>query len=194
VSKCRDVAEITVSSRCLSLTSSNAVESSEEETDWAEEISSREGSPGVSQRPRSLSPAKRRVVDAMLQEFRRIVSQYPQSHTIDGSSSDLSSGGTGGWSSNTSTYSSVSIVSWKRSLSGGDSTPPNDDDDSNKQRRPDSKPKGKAAHVGIAICLSILQAQSWQTSDLYVLSRSRLHHRCEIGTSWRLPSTTRAET
>ena len=142
--ECRDIAELTASSRCLSLTSSKAVESSEEDTDWTEEVTSRESSPGISQLPRRLSPAKRRIVETIMQEFQRLFSQSLRTHTTGGSSSGSSQGGTGGWSSNASTYSSASFVSRKRSLSGGGSTPPNDDDDddSNKRRRPDTKPHG----------------------------------------------------
>jgi hypothetical protein len=138
-----DLAELTASSRCLSLTSSKGLESSEEETDRSEEVTSRESSPGVSQLPRRLSPAKRRVVDTIMTEFQRLFSQNLRSHTTGGSSSNSSSGGTGGWSSNTSTYSNASFISRKRSLSGGGSTPPNDDDDTNKRRRPGPKSMGK---------------------------------------------------
>jgi hypothetical protein len=142
-SDCRDIAKLTASSRCPSLTSSQVIESSEEETDWSEEVTSRESSPGISQIPCRLSPTKLRVVDTMMQEFQRLFSQSLRNHTAGGSSSNSSSGGTGGWSSNTSTYSCASFVSRKRSLSGGGPTPPNDDDDANKKRRPDSKSKGK---------------------------------------------------
>jgi hypothetical protein len=134
------VAELTASSRCLSLTSSKAVESSEEETDWTEDTTSRESSPGL---PRRLSPAKRRVVDTVMQEFHRLLDHALRTHTTSGSSSNSSRGGYGGWSSNASTYSSSSFISRKRSLSGGGSTPPNDDEETNKRRRPDPKVDGK---------------------------------------------------
>lgn len=144
--ECREIVELTASSRCLSLTSSKAVESSEEETDDSEEVTSRESSPGVSQLPRRLSPAKRRAVDAIMQEFQRLFNQSMRSHTNGESSSGSSYNGSGAWSSNASTYSSASFVSRKRSLSGGGATPPNDEDDSNKRRRvPGSKTAGKQA-------------------------------------------------
>ncbi|KAF1844455.1 uncharacterized protein K460DRAFT_397545 [Cucurbitaria berberidis CBS 394.84] len=139
----KDIEELTASSRCLSLTSSKAVESSEEDTDWTEEGTSRESSPGISQLPRRLSPAKKQVVETIMQEFQRIFGHCLRAHTTGGSSSGSSHDGYSGWSSNTSTYSSASFVSRKRSLSGGGSTPPNDDDDSNKRRRPDSTVDGK---------------------------------------------------
>jgi hypothetical protein len=137
-----DIDELTVSSRCLSLTSSKAVESSEEETDWTEEQTSRESSPGTSQIPRRLSPAKRRVVENIMQEFQRVFHGGLRMYTGSGNCTSSSSGSTGGCSSNTSVYSASSFVSRKRSLSGGGSTPP-DDDDSNKRRRPSSKAEGK---------------------------------------------------
>jgi hypothetical protein len=137
-----DIDELTVSSRCLSLTSSKAVESSEEETDWTEEQTSRESSPGSSQIPRRLSPAKRRVVENIMQEFHRVFNEGLRTHTGSGNYTSSSSGSTGGCSSNTSIYSASSFVSRKRSLSGGGGTPP-DDDDSNKRRRPSSKADGK---------------------------------------------------
>lgn len=140
--ECDDVAELTASSRCLSLTSSNAVESSEEETDWTEEQTSRESSPGLSQVPRRLSPAKRRVVENIMQEFQRLFNESLRMHTAGGHASRSSSGSYGGWSSNASTYSASSLASRKRSLSGGGATPP-DDDDSNKRRRPYIKADGK---------------------------------------------------
>lgn len=144
--ECQEIVELTASSRCLSLTSSKAIESSEEETDWTEDVTSRESSPGVSQLPRRLSPAKRRAVDAIMQEFQRLFNQSIRSHTTGESSSGSSYNGSGGWSSNTSIYSNASFVSRKRSLSGGGSTPPNDEDDSNKRRRvPGSKAAGKQA-------------------------------------------------
>lgn len=143
--ECKDIEELTVSSRCLSLTSSKMIESSEEETDWTEETASRESSPGMSQLPRRLSPAKRRVVETIMQEFQRLFSKGLRTHTTNCSSSGSSNGGYSGWSSNTSTYSSASFVSRKRSLSGGGSTPPNDDDDSNKRRRPDENTGEKQA-------------------------------------------------
>lgn len=142
-SESRDIDEITASSRCLSLTSSKAAESSENETDWTEDVTSRESSPGLSQLPRRLSPTKRKVVETVMQEFQRLFNQGLQTHTAGGSSSASSYNGSAGWSSNASTYSSASFVSRKRSLSGGGSTPPNDEDDSNKRRRPDSRIDGK---------------------------------------------------
>jgi hypothetical protein len=142
--ECKDITELTASSRCLSLTSSKTNDSSEEETDWSEEVTSRESSPGLPQLSCRLTPTKRRIVETIMQEFHHLLNQSLRTHTAGGSSSSSTSGGAGGWSSNTSTYSSASFVSRKRSLSGGGSTPPNDDDDdSNKRRRPHTKAEGK---------------------------------------------------
>ncbi len=140
----QDVADITASSRCLSLTSSKVEESSEEETDWTEDVTSRESSPGISQLPRRLSPAKRKIVEKIMQQFQKLFQEILRTHTGD-SSSGSSYSGSAGWSSNASTYSSASFVSRKRSLSGGGSLPPNenDEDDSNKRRRPDPKTEAK---------------------------------------------------
>jgi hypothetical protein len=138
-SKCRDVAELTASSRYVSLISLGAVESSEEETVWPEGVSSRESSPDLSQLPCHLSVVKRRAVDTIMQEFQRLFNQSIRSHIAGGHSSNSSSGGTGGRSSNTSTYSSASIEPRKRSLSRGGSISPDDDDDANKRRRPSTK-------------------------------------------------------
>ncbi|KAF2028881.1 hypothetical protein EK21DRAFT_113413 [Setomelanomma holmii] len=133
-----------MSARCLSLTSSQAVDSSEEETDWTEEQTSRESSPGISQVPRRLSPTKRSIVDNVMRDFQRLFNQSLRAHTTGASSSGSSNGPNGCWSSNTSTYSTSSFASRKRSLSGGGSTPPDDDEDeSNKRRRPYSKPDSK---------------------------------------------------
>jgi len=140
-----DMVELTVSSRCLSLTSSKAAESSEEETDWTEEQTSRESSPGTSQVPRRLSPAKRKVVETIMQEFQRLFSHGLRTHTTGPDASSTSNSGSSGWSSNASIYSTSSFASRKRSLSGGGTTPPNEDGDSNKRRRPDSKIDGKRA-------------------------------------------------
>jgi hypothetical protein len=137
------IAELTASSRCLSLTSSQAVDSSEEETDWTEEQTSRESSPGASQLPRRLSPAKRSVVENIMQEFQRLFNQSLRTHTSGGHASSSSNGSNGTWSSNTSVYSASSFASRKRSLSGGGATPPNEDEESNKRRRPDGKAEGK---------------------------------------------------
>jgi hypothetical protein len=131
------------SSRCLSLASSQLTESSEEETDWSEEWTSRESSPGVSQIPRRLSPAKRRLVEAIMQQFRHTFSQSTRK-TAGDSSSDVSQSGNSGWSSNTSTYSTSSSISRKRSLSGSGSNPPNDEDEGNKRRRSSVKPDGSS--------------------------------------------------
>lgn len=139
-----DMEELTASSRCLSLTSSKAVESSDEETDWTEGQTSRESSPGASQVTRRLSPAKRRVVENIMQEFQRLFNESIRTHTSSGHSSSYSSGSAGGWSSNSSTYSASAFVSRKRSLSGSGAPPP-DEDDSNKRRRPDNKDNGKKA-------------------------------------------------
>lgn len=144
-SDCEDILELTASSRCLSLTSSKAAESSEEETDWTEEQTSRESSPGTSQLPRRLSPAKSKVVNAIMQDFQRLFAQGLRTHACGENSSSCS------WSNNTSIYSTSSFVSRKRSLSGGGSTPPDKDDgDSNKRRRrPESKADGKKSVVDL---------------------------------------------
>jgi hypothetical protein len=131
------------SSRCLSLASSQLTESSEEETDWSEEWTSRESSPGVSQIPRRLSPAKRRLVETIMQRFQYTFSQSTRK-TAGDSSSDVSQSGNSGWSSNTSTYSTSSSISRKRSLSGSGSNPPNDEDEGNKRRRSSVKPDGSS--------------------------------------------------
>jgi hypothetical protein len=144
VEECEETTPITEFSRCLSLTSSHAVTSSEEETDWTDEQTSRESSPGESQVPRRLSPAKRNIVDAVMKEFQFLSNQVLRSHTTGGTASGSSSSATIGWSSNASIYSTSSFVSRKRSLSGGGSTPPDDEeDDTNKRRRPDGKTNGK---------------------------------------------------
>ncbi|KAH8728118.1 hypothetical protein GQ44DRAFT_702646 [Phaeosphaeriaceae sp. PMI808] len=129
--ECEDVVELTVSSRCLSLTSSKVVESSDEETDWTEEQTSRESSPGYSQLPRRLTPAKRKMVESIMQDFQRLSSQAFKSHTTAGGSSGSSYSDQSGWSSNASIYSTSSFVSRKRSLN------------SNKRQRSDRKSDDK---------------------------------------------------
>lgn len=146
----QDMVELTASSRCLSLTSSKAADSSEAETEWTEEQTSRESSPGISQLPRRLSPAKRRVVETVMQEFQRLLGKG-LTHTTGGGSSGSSYSGNSGWSSNASIYSASSFVSRKRSLSGGGSEPPNEDDDSNKRRRPDDKVDGMEPVVEVRL-------------------------------------------
>jgi hypothetical protein len=139
---CDDITELTASSSALSLVSSRAATSSEEETDHSEELPSRESSPTISQVPRQIMPVKRRLVDAIMQEFHQAFRMSAQSHTTD-RSNDSSSGSAPGKSTGASAYSNASFVSRKRSLSGGGSTPPDDGDDSNKRRRSDSVSKGK---------------------------------------------------
>jgi len=134
----RDIAELTASSRCLSLTSSHddAAKSSEEETDWTEESGSPYSEPDADGLRPLLSPVKTQLVDAIMVEFHRIFEKMLRTHG-GGSSS-----GTGGYvgSSGSSTYSSSSFISRKRSLSGGSTPPPNENgDDPHKRRRPDPK-------------------------------------------------------
>jgi hypothetical protein len=139
---CGDIAELTASSSRLSLVSSRATTSSEEETDCSEDVESRESSPHISQVPLRMAPAKRRLVDAIMQEFQHVFSASLRSHTTNGSDSN-SNGSTAGSSTATPTYPDTSSIPRKRGLSGGGSTPPDDGDDSHKRPRPDSVPKGK---------------------------------------------------
>ena len=138
-SQIKEMAELTASSRCLSLTSSqdDATKSSDEETDWTEDT----GSPtsiadAESLRP-MLCPMKKQMVDRLMQEFNRIFEKMVRSH--NGGAGAARSTGSGSYtsSSGSSTYSSSSFMSRKRSLSGGSTPPPDDNgDDSNKRRRP----------------------------------------------------------
>jgi hypothetical protein len=139
---CGDIAELTASSSRLSLVSSRTTTSSEEETDCSEDISSREGSPAVSQIPSQVVSAKRRLVDAIMEEFQKVFSATLRNHATNGTNPNSSSNATG-HPTGTSAYSDNSFISRKRSLSGDGSTPPDDGDDSNKRRRPDSVSKGK---------------------------------------------------
>jgi hypothetical protein len=141
--RCGDITQLTASSSRLSLVSSRTTTSSEEETDCSEETASRESSPAVSQILHRLTPAKRRLVDAVMQKFQKVFNTTLRSHTTNGSYSGSGGGGTTGSSTTLSSYSDASFVSRKRSLSGSGSTPPDDGDDSNKRRRPDSVSKGK---------------------------------------------------
>jgi hypothetical protein len=139
---CGDIAELTASSSRLSLVSSRTATSSEEETDCSEDISSREGSPAVSQIPSQVVSAKRRLVDAIMEEFQKVFSATLRNYATNGTNPS-SSGNATGHPTGASAYSDTSFVSRKRSLSGDGSTPPDDGDDSNKRRRPDSVSKGK---------------------------------------------------
>ncbi|KAH8643528.1 hypothetical protein IG631_00991 [Alternaria alternata] len=140
--ECGDIAELTTSSSRLSLVSSRTTTSSEEETECSEEMSSRENSPAISKVHSQMVPAKRRLVDAIMEEFQKVFSATLRNHATNGTNPS-SNGNAAGDSTGTSTYSETSFVSRKRSLSGGGSTPPDDGDDSNKRRRPDSVSKGK---------------------------------------------------
>lgn len=70
----RDIAELTASSRCLSLTSSQdeGIKSSDEETDWTEDVGSPQSEPDASGVPPMLSPIKRQLVESIMREFHRI--------------------------------------------------------------------------------------------------------------------------
>ena len=137
----KEIDELTASSRCLSLTSSQdeISKSSDEETEWTEDT----GSPASmvdSESFRSvLCPMKQQLVEKLMQEFNHMFDKIIRNHQGAGAA-----GGAGfsyySGSSGSSTYSSSSFVSRKRSLSGGSTPPPNDNgDDSNKRRRPDPK-------------------------------------------------------
>jgi hypothetical protein len=136
----REIAELTASSRCLSLTSSHdeTFKSSDEETDWTEEAGSPYSELDADGLRPLLSPVKRQLVDALMAEFHRIFDKMLRMHG-GGSSS-----GTGGYigSSGSSTYSSSSFISRKRSLSGGSTPPDGDGDDPHKRRKPDPKSTG----------------------------------------------------
>lgn len=137
----REIAELTASSRCLSLTSSqdDAAKSSEEETDWTEDAGSPDSFTDAESLRPMLSPVKQQLVDRLMQEFHRIFDKMIRSHHGTGAAGSMGSGYYSG-SSGSSTYSSSSFVSRKRSLSGGSTPPPDDNgDDSNKRRRPDPK-------------------------------------------------------
>jgi len=138
---CEDITELTAPSSRLSLVSSSAATPSEQETDSAEEMASRESSPAALEAPHRLTPTKRLLVDAIMRDFQQVFRTSLRSHTSKGNP------GTGGRASGSSTgaftYSGPSFVSRKRSLSGGSFTPPEDGDDSNKRRRPDFMSKGE---------------------------------------------------
>ncbi|KAL5403564.1 hypothetical protein PMIN06_006711 [Paraphaeosphaeria minitans] len=137
----KEIAELTASSRCLSLTSSQdeAVKSSDEETDWTEDTGSPDSVADADALRPILSPVKQQLVERLMREFHRLFDKLVRTHHGAGSARSAGSGYYTG-SSGSSTYSSSSFVSRKRSLSGGSSPPPNDNgDDSNKRRRPDPK-------------------------------------------------------
>jgi hypothetical protein len=140
-SESKEIAELTASSRCLSLTSSQdeAVKSSDEETDWTEDTGSPDSVADADSLRPMLSPVKQQLVESLMQEFHRIFDKMVRTHHGAGSARSAGSGYYTG-SSGSSTYSSSSFVSRKRSLSGGSSPPPDENgDDSNKRRRPDPK-------------------------------------------------------
>ncbi|KAF2442697.1 hypothetical protein P171DRAFT_47850 [Karstenula rhodostoma CBS 690.94] len=137
----KEIAELTASSRCLSLTSSQdeAVKSSDEETDWTEDTGSPDSVADADSLRPMLSPVKQQLVERLMREFHRIFNTMVRTHHGAGSARSAGSGYYTG-SSGSSTYSSSSFVSRKRSLSGGSSPPPDENgDDSNKRRRPDPK-------------------------------------------------------
>lgn len=142
-----DRADVSNCSRSFSLSSSQAGDSSDEETDWTEEQTSRESSPGASQLSRRLSPTKRKVVETIMQEFLRLSNSNLKAHTAAGGGSSSQSYN-GGWSSNASIYSTCSSASRKRSFSGSGMTPPNDGDgdDSKKRRRSNSNTDSRQLH------------------------------------------------
>jgi hypothetical protein len=141
----KDIAELTASSRCLSLTSSHdgGVKSSDEETDWTEDAGSPFSEPDANSIQPLISPVKQQLVDAAMVEFYHVFDKMLRTH---GGGSNTTGGYTG--SSNSSTYSSWSFVSRKRSLSGGSTPPPNENgDDPHKRRRPDSKATSGKQHT-----------------------------------------------
>ncbi|CAI6336622.1 unnamed protein product [Periconia digitata] len=138
------MAELTASSRCLSLTSSHcdrelSRSSTDEETDWTDDAGTPDSAPDTEDFKPILSPVKTQLVNSIMAEFHRMFDKELRSHHSGASS------GASGYreSSGSSSYSSASFISRKRSLSGG-STPPdnNDGDDSHKRRRPDPKSVG----------------------------------------------------
>lgn len=143
----KDIAELTASSRCLSLTSSHdeVARSSEEETDWTEDAGSPASMTDAENLRPMLSPLKQQVVERLMQEFHRIFDKMMRTHHGSGGTGSTGQGGYYAGSSGSSTYSSSSFVSRKRSLSGGSTPPPDDGDDSHKRRRPDPKLSGKQA-------------------------------------------------
>lgn len=138
---CEDSLKLTAPSNRLSLVSSSAATPSEQETDSAEEMASRESSPAALEAPHRLTPTKQLLVDAIMREFQQVFRSSLRSHTSGGSSG--SGGSASGSYTGAFTYSDPSFVSRKRSLSGSSFTPPEDGDDSNKRRRPDSMSKGE---------------------------------------------------
>jgi hypothetical protein len=141
-----DMEQITASSRCLSLTSSNGIRSSDEETDWTEESPSPESDTEALRVRPVLSPMKRRLIDQIMKEFHHLFDEklFGIRACHGGGSSGSSHGYT---TSNASPSGDSSFMSRKRSLSGGGSRPPDGDrnggDDHHKRRRPDSKASGK---------------------------------------------------
>lgn len=130
----REMDELTASSRCLSLTSSD------EETDWTEDSESPYSETDADDIRPMLSPVKRQLVESIMAEFYRVFNTMLRTHQGNGSA------GTNGFyseSSGSSTYSSTTFVSRKRSLSGGSSPPNDNEDDPHKRRRPDSKTAGR---------------------------------------------------
>jgi hypothetical protein len=61
-----DIEQITASSRCLSLTSSNGIRSSDDETDWTEESPSPESDTEIVRVRPVLSPVKRRLINEIM--------------------------------------------------------------------------------------------------------------------------------
>ncbi|ORY09810.1 hypothetical protein BCR34DRAFT_364147 [Clohesyomyces aquaticus] len=147
-----------VDSSCHSPTTSNEINSSDEETDWTEETSasSPQSDPGSQLHP-ILSPIKQDLVDQIMREFHRLFDNWlPQ--RINGTPNGIRecNGGAAGGNSSQSTSggkssvgsSAHSYVNRKRSISNRGSPPPNrdgdNDEDPNKRRRPDPKrPGGK---------------------------------------------------
>jgi hypothetical protein len=142
----RTIDGLTNSSRCLSLTSSSGIRSSDEETDWTEASPSPESDTEAVRVQPVLSPRKRQVIDHIMQEFHRRFDQrmcnIQTCHGGGNSGSSNSYNASNGGSSGNS-----SLVSRKRSLSGGGDRPPHNDrkdgDDHHKRRSPDSKSSGK---------------------------------------------------
>ena len=137
-SQIKEIAELTASSRCLSLTSSqdDATKSSDEETDWTEDTGSPDSLADAESLRPMLCPMKQQMVDRLMHEFNRIFDKMIRTHNGAGGTRSTGSGSYTS-SSGSSTYSSSSFVSRKRSLSGGSTPPPDDNgDDSNKRRKP----------------------------------------------------------
>lgn len=137
----KEIDELTASSRCLSLTSSQdeALKSSDEETEWTEDTGSPASLVDADSFRSVLSPVKQQLVDRLMQDFSQMFDRMVRKHQGAGAAGSAAFSYYSG-SSVSSTYSSSSFVSRKRSLSGGSTPPPDDNgDDSNKRRRPDPK-------------------------------------------------------